>query len=122
MSNLEALLLEQITAAGIEQPVTEHKFHPKRRWRFDLCWPNDLLAVEVEGGTWINGRHNRGSGFEKDAEKYAEAMCLGWTVLRVTGSQICTGKAIKWIKTIRENPVVMDKIKDHNQPGGPKAR
>lgn len=103
MSNLEALLLEQITAAGLEAPVAEYKFHPERRWRFDFCWPDDLLAVEVEGGTWVNGRHNRGSGFEKDAEKYAEALCLGWKVLRVTGSQICTGKAIKWICELQQD-------------------
>lgn len=103
MSNLERLLLDQIRAAGLEMPVTEHKFHSDRRWRFDLAWPDDLLAVEVEGGTWINGRHNRGSGFEKDAEKYAEALCLGWKVLRITGSQICTGKAISWIRFLRQD-------------------
>ena len=114
MSNLEALLLDQIKAAGLEQPVTEHKFHPKRRWRFDICWLEQKIAVEVEGGTWINGRHNRGAGFESDAEKYAEAMCLGWTVLRVTGSQICTKKAIGWIKQIIANPIDLDKSTDHN--------
>ena len=102
MSNLEALLLDQIKAAGLKAPVTEYKFHLGRRWRFDICWPDEHLAVEVEGGTWINGRHNRGSGFEKDAEKYAEALCLGWKVLRVTGSQICTGKAIKWICELQQ--------------------
>ena len=103
MSNLESLLLEQIIAAGLEAPVAEYKFHPDRRWRMDFAWPDDLLAVEVEGGTWVNGRHNRGSGFEKDAEKYAEALCLGWKVLRITGSQICTGKAIKWIRELQQD-------------------
>lgn len=104
MSNLELMLLAQINASGLPVPVTEYKFHPDRRWRFDFCWPDDLLAVEVEGGTWVNGRHNRGSGFEKDAEKYAEALCLGWKVLRVTGSHICTGKAIKWIRRLMSLP------------------
>jgi very-short-patch-repair endonuclease len=103
MSNLELLLLDQLRTAGIEEPKLEHKFHPKRRWRLDMVWPAHMLAVEVEGGTWIGGRHTRGSGFEKDAEKYAEAMCMGWRVLRVTGSQICTGKALKWIQQLREN-------------------
>ena len=114
MSNLELLLLDQLRAAGIEEPGLEHKFHPKRRWRLDMVWPAHMLAVEVEGGTWIGGRHTRGSGFEKDAEKYAEAMCLGWRVLRVTGSQICTGKALKWIQQLRENTYTQVKIQPEN--------
>mgnify|MGYP006149714629 CR=1 FL=1 len=36
--------------AGIAEPVKEHKFHPKRKWRLDLAWPEEKLAVEIEGG------------------------------------------------------------------------
>jgi hypothetical protein len=59
-----------------------------------------MLIVEVEGATWINGRHNRGSGFDADCEKYAEAMMLGYRVLRVTGTHIKSGQAIQWIETL----------------------
>lgn len=74
----------------------EVKFHPTRKWRFDFALPQNL-AVEVEGATWSGGRHTRGSGFEKDTEKYANALVLGWRVLRVTGNQVRSGQAIQWV-------------------------
>lgn len=68
----------------IPTPEREHRFHPTRDWRFDFAWPALKVAVEVEGGTWVTGRHSRGSGFAKDAEKYNAAVGLGWFVLRYT--------------------------------------
>lgn len=82
--------------------VREFKFHPDRRWRFDFAWPSLKLALEVEGGTWISGRHNNGAGIEKDMEKYNEAALLGWLVLRVTSSQIRLGTASQWVKRALE--------------------
>lgn len=83
----------QCHLTGLPRPVAEHRFHPKRKWRFDWAWPLELVAVEVEGGAWTGGRHTRGSGFEKDLEKYAEAVILGWRVLRVTPKQVRDGAA-----------------------------
>jgi len=34
------------------------------------------------------GRHTRGTGYAKDAEKYLEASLEGWTVLRLTEKQL----------------------------------
>ncbi len=66
--------------------VLEHRFHPTRRWRFDLAvmGPPVLVAVEIEGGVWVRGAHVRGAHFRQDIEKYAEAACLGWRVIRVS--------------------------------------
>ena len=93
-------LLFQIKAVGIITPELEYRFHPKRRWRFDIAWIDKKLAVEVEGGTWINGRHNRAPGFEKDCIKYGEAMKLGWDVYRCTGDMIKRGEAIETIEVL----------------------
>ena len=97
-SLLESSLLFQIRAVGLSEPVCEFKFHPKRKWKFDFAYPDKLLAIEVEGGTWIKGRHTRGQGFENDCEKYNAAVMLGWKVLRYTGKMIESGEAINQIE------------------------
>lgn len=90
----------------LPEPDREYRFHPERRWRFDFAWPTKKVAIEVEGGTWTNGRHSRGNGFENDCEKYNEAAILGWTVLRFTTRQVKRGIAIDTVmrlfKTMEE--------------------
>tara|TARA_R100001015_G_C4624972_1_gene183315 strand:- start:1953 stop:2336 length:384 start_codon:yes stop_codon:yes gene_type:complete len=88
------VLKEQIIDVGYPEPELEYKFHPTRKWRFDLAFPKLLLAIEIEGGVWISGRHNRASGFIKDMEKYNEGCILGWQMLRFTPSDVKVGKAI----------------------------
>ena len=99
-SRWEELLARQIAVARLPPPVREHRFHPKRKWRFDFAWPPRLLAVEVEGGIFKRvSRHSRGMGFVQDTDKYNAALLLGWRVLRFTHIQIRNGEALH---TIRE--------------------
>ena len=76
----------------------ELRFHPPRRWRFDFAIPDLKIAIECEGGTWTNGRHTRGAGFERDCEKYNQAAIDGWRVLRFTGRMIRSGEALQVIE------------------------
>jgi len=73
---------EIIKYFGLPDPIREYKFHIIRRWRFDFAYSNIKLAIELEGGLWQNGRHNRATGYIKDMEKYNAAVELGWGVLR----------------------------------------
>jgi very-short-patch-repair endonuclease len=82
----------QLRAAKIAF-VREHRFHPERKWRFDFAVPDLRVAIEIEGGTWIAGRHTTGSGFAKDCAKYNAATLLGWRVLRFTTDMVRTGEA-----------------------------
>jgi very-short-patch-repair endonuclease len=105
-SQSEELFALQLRAEKIDF-LREYRFDVKRRWRFDFAIPlgliaNKTLAVEIDGGTWSNGRHNRGSGFEKDRERDAAAMMSGWRVLRVTTNQVKSGKALEWVKALIE--------------------
>jgi very-short-patch-repair endonuclease len=97
-----AMLAAMVVAAQMPEPQKEYKFHPVRKWRIDLAWPALKLAVEVEGGIWIRGRHTRPSGFIADMEKYNNLCLLGWSLLRVTTQQVRNGKALElielWIK------------------------
>jgi len=97
-SDLEAAMLHAIHAARLPEPVAEYRFHETRRWRFDFAWPALRVALECEGGTWSGGRHTRGDGFERDAEKYSEAAIQGWLVVRVTGAQVEDGRALETLE------------------------
>lgn len=77
-------------AHGLPEPVPEYQFHPTRRWRFDYSWPMRMVALEVEGGIWTNGRHTRGSGAVADLEKYSEAAIAGWRVIYCTPGDLAT--------------------------------
>lgn len=79
-------------------PLTEHRFHPTRKWRFDYAWEDHRVALEVEGGVWVGGRHTSGAGFVKDMEKYNEAACLGWRIIRCQPRELCTSKTVDNIK------------------------
>lgn len=97
-SPLVARLLLAIRADGLPEPVRELAFAPPRRWRFDLAWPERMLAVEVHGGTWSNGRHNRGQGFMDDREKMNIAQLMGWMVLEFPGPHVTDGTAAKMLR------------------------
>src|SRR5690606_18285907 len=99
-SNLETIFATQILAMQLPAAVREHHFHPDRKWRMDFAWPDKKIAVEIEGGVWGLGRHNRPKGFIADTEKYNAAAALGWTVLRFTGKHIRSGQAIDQLVTM----------------------
>lgn len=64
--------------------VKEYKFHPERKWRFDYAIPKYKIAIEIDGGVWNYGRHNRATGYMADMEKFNAAASFGWVVLKFT--------------------------------------
>ncbi len=99
-TSLEDALAFQIKAAKLPTPEREYRFHPTRRWRFDFAWPElrYKLAVEVDGGLWVAGRHSRGAGQLADMEKNAAALLLGWRIVRVGAPHVKSGEALEWIE------------------------
>lgn len=98
MTNTGQQLGFQCGIVGLPAPVLEYRFHPTRKWRFDLAWPQQLLAVEIDGGVFSGGRHSRGAGYRADCEKFAEAAILGWRVIRVLPEHVKKGQALAWIE------------------------
>lgn len=85
-------------AVGIDKGcVAEYRFAPPRRFRFDFAWPEEKVALEVEGGAWTGGRHVRAKGFLGDMEKYNAAAMQGWRVFRCTPQDMQTGRAATMI-------------------------
>jgi very-short-patch-repair endonuclease len=48
----------------------------------DFAWPSLKVIVEIEGGIFGQGRHNRAAGYMADCKKYNTLTMLGWKVLR----------------------------------------
>jgi very-short-patch-repair endonuclease len=100
MSDLEELLGQHIKLSGLPSPAREYRFHRQRRWRFDFAWPRYKVAVEIDGGIYSRGRHVRGSGFERDAEKGNAAVMAGWLVLHFTPRHVKSGTAVQAIENL----------------------
>ena len=98
MSKLENLLAMQIKMAGLITPEREFKAVAGRRFRWDFAWPDQKLLVEVQGGIWAKGGHSTGVGITRDAEKANLATLNGYRQITVTGNQIRTGQALRWIQ------------------------
>ncbi|MCK5643340.1 MAG: hypothetical protein KAJ19_21200 [Gammaproteobacteria bacterium] len=95
MSNLEVFFIRRWCALmpNAQLPVSEYRFC-ERLWRFDFAWIEQRVAVECEGGIWMQTKTGRSAGhahpdrFRKDAEKYNAALMLGWKVLRFTSGML----------------------------------
>lgn len=69
---------------GVTGWQREHAFHPTRRWRFDIAFPDAKVAVEIDGLRYDNlAGHQTVAGVIADCEKYEAALLAGWTVYRV---------------------------------------
>ena len=103
MSQLEEMFVFQLKAVGMPEPIREHKFHPDRKWRLDFYWDTGW-AVEIKGGGWVQGRHNRiAITMRKEYEKLNAAIEQGIRVLQYTGEQVKTGEAILQVQRILKN-------------------
>jgi len=58
------------------------------------------VAVEVDGGIYRHGRHVRGGGFERDAEKRNAAVMAGWRVLHFAPRLVKSGAAVQAIESL----------------------
>ena len=92
------IVIQYFLDCGLPVPVTEYQFHPTRKWRFDICWPDNKVAIEVDGGIWIAGGHNRGAQIKKDWEKRNTATVMGWRILYCEPRDLCTAAMVKMLK------------------------
>lgn len=81
---------------GLPEGVTQLPLSPRRRFKLDRAWPEQMVAVEVQGGTWMaKSGHNTGSGIENGCYKASLAAALGWRLLPVTKEMIESGDAVR---------------------------
>lgn len=99
-SHIEDELALQIKLAGLPVPVREFAAINGRKFRFDFAFPKHGLLLECQGSTWKGkeGGHSSGSGIARDCEKMDLAVIAGWKVMHVTGDQVKSGQALKWLQ------------------------
>ena len=83
--------------------LAEHRFHPPRRFRFDYAHPGMKIALEVDGGLWVRGRHSRGKGQIADMEKGNLACMDGWYVLHFTPQHVKSGEILTIMRQMVES-------------------
>lgn len=110
-----AIVVGFFTENGLPRPEVEYKFHPTRKWRFDFAWSgfraldgtwytdfdsmaDKKVALEVDGGIWIQGGHNRGAQIKATWEKENEAQCMGWRILKCEPKDLCTMDTVNLIR------------------------
>lgn len=89
---MEILLFHQfMNNNGIvfEKEVLMSKIiNTSRGFIFDYYLPDLNTAIEINGGEWINGRHNSGTGYQTDLVKSNLANLNGVKYLQYTYSQL----------------------------------
>lgn len=103
---------EQCRYAGLPVPTPEYQFAKAlpssvlaavgqakpRKWALDFAFVEHKLALEVEGGYAVGGRHTSAKGFIGDQEKYNTLALLGWRLLRVTPRDVRSGAALSLVQ------------------------
>lgn len=121
--DLEAAFALQMRAVGIEGFKREHRFHKTRKWRVDFAHTDLMIAVEIEGGTAIGGRHVRPAGFRADCIKYSELSMAGWMLLRGDSKMVKSGQLLEMLERAIETAKlrIRNSRDDRRQKGGQKA-
>jgi len=91
-------------AHGLPAPVSEYEFAKDigRKWRFDHCWPDYDVALEVQGGLFVGGRHARGAALLDEHEKLNAAAAHGWRVVFCAPRDISSGRVFAWLRAAFE--------------------
>ena len=100
-SPLEAQFYQLWVMLGGPELKPQHKFEPMRRWRADFAHIASRTLIEVEGGLYQQGRHQRLHGYQADCEKYNWATMTGWRVIRLTSMMLTPDyveSIIQWIQ------------------------
>ena len=83
------------------EPETEFQFDPVRKWRWDYCWPEFKVAVEVDGFGYGHGAANR---IADNNEKRNAAIEQGWLILvfdsKLLGSMQGVADAVEQVQRV----------------------
>jgi hypothetical protein len=83
---------------GLPTPIFEYKFHKDRKWKLDIAFPAERVAVEVQGGLFVRGRHTQGAALLKEYEKLNELAQMGWRIIYVQPKDVTLQSTVDMIR------------------------
>ena len=101
-SALENLFAMQLDSAGLTGYVREYQAIPGRKFRFDFCFKQERLLIEINGGTFTKGGHSSGLGLRRDYEKLRLAQDHGWKVYPFDAQAVRSGEAVEQVRKALE--------------------
>ena len=88
---LKSAVANKISRATGEPFVYEFKFaKPQRAWRSDIAFPTVKVAIEIQGGNWLYGRHCNPASLPSEYEKQNGYCVRGWYCLYADWSMFAT--------------------------------
>jgi very-short-patch-repair endonuclease len=103
------LLCFQLIHSGQAGFYREYRFAQSamgREWEWDIAYPERLVAIEVDGGIWVQGAHAHPTTIIRNMEKRNWAARLGWRVLAFSPDQVRSGVALAFTEgLLRGKPV-----------------
>lgn len=106
MTHIPLELIQKLTTLELEFAQMWEERHPEielvtqfpvKRFRIDFCHPQAKVAIECQGGTWVQGMgHSSGKGIERDCRKFCTLASMGYLVFPLTCKMITT----EWVDAI----------------------
>lgn len=86
--------------------TTPKKQNPKT-YKVDFVIVELALCIEVQGGQWQGGRHQRGAGYAEDRRRVRDLTLMGWTVMEFTTDDI-KNRLWQTIEEIKEMVTILE--------------
>jgi very-short-patch-repair endonuclease len=97
-SPLETRVIQLLRRHGLPPPVPQHEIRQASFLaRVDLAYPNEQVAIEVDGYEFHSGRRQ----WERDLIRRNTLEAAGWRVLHVTAEQVRTNSQ-RVVATVRQ--------------------
>ena len=81
----------------------EFRANPDRRWRWDFAFVLPIggwIVVDIQGGSFVGGGHNRGEGYQKDIDKHNDAYLNNAIPIWFTTKDVTSGRALAYMEVI----------------------
>lgn len=106
--HLERIFETQLKQYGISGyvrqycPILGRKYRSFFTWpdKKIFAWPDKKIIVEIQGGTWVSGRHNRPGAMAAEYNRHNDLAAAGWRVFYFDCDQVKVGHAALFMQSM----------------------